>query len=174
MQTDAERTLNNLHVLGALSHNDKLMTNEDSFDIYAPTSLRGLMRMWYAEGRVSNIARIRICVRSAINFATKALEDTNALHESSQNASPQSHTGQQMKIRVDTLAMQHIRMLDALNKAKHGLHNLLQTYRDDAASASQIQLLIEEIDDYIGVTRAHTDRLRDSCLSVPAPILLRQ
>lgn len=168
MQTDAERTLNNLHVLGALSHNDKLMTNEDAFDIYAPTSLRGLLRMWYAEGRVANIARIRQCVRSAINFATKALEDTNAMLDSSQTTSPQSHTSQQMKIRVDTLAVHHIRMLDALSRAKHGLHNLLQTYREDAASASQIQLLVEEIDDYIAVTQAHTERLRETCLSVPA------
>lgn len=164
MQADAERTLNNLHVLGALSHNDKLMTNEDIFDIYAPTSLRGLFRMWYRERRVTNIARIRQCVRSAINFSSKSLEDTTALMNSSPSSSPQS---EQMKLRIDTHAMQHLRMLDGLTRAKGGLHNLLQTYREDAASASQVQLLMEEIEDFIRVLQPHTCKLRLSCPPSP-------
>jgi hypothetical protein len=164
MQTDAERTLNNLHVLGALSHNDKLMTNDDTFDIYAPTSLRGVFRMWHGERRVTNIGRIRQCVRSAITFSCKSLEDTTALMNSSPSSPTQS---EQMKLRVDTHAMQHLRMLDGLNRAKGGLHNLLQTYREDAASASQVQLLMEEIEDFIRVMQPHTSKLRQSCPPSP-------
>lgn len=152
MEANAERTLNNLHVLGALSHNDKLMTNEDTFDIYSPTSMRGLVRMWYGERRISNIARVRQCIRTAIAFATQLHEETNVLLN---NSSPTSSTGQ-MKMRVDTHSMQFLRMVDGLNRAKGGLHNLLQTYRDDAANAAQVQLLIEEIDDYIYVMQPHT------------------
>ena len=55
MESEAERTLSNLHVLSALSQNDKLNTNEDVFDIYAPTSLRGMWRTWYGERRGQNV-----------------------------------------------------------------------------------------------------------------------
>ena len=164
MQTDAERTLSNLHVLGALSHNDKLMTNEDMFDIYAPTSLRGLCRMWYGECRTINITRIRQCVRAGIDFTSRSLEDTATLINSSLAVSLAipDRQREQMKLRVDTTAMQHVRMMDGLNRAKGGLHNLLQTYRDDAASASQLHLLIEEIESHITVLQPHADRIRPS------------
>ena len=79
MHSDAERTLNNLHVLAALSQNDKLLTNEDAFDIHAPTTLRAISRYWYRERRSSNIQRVRICVRAAMEFVSKSLDDANAL-----------------------------------------------------------------------------------------------
>jgi hypothetical protein len=155
MHSDAESTLNNLHVLAAISHNDKLMTNEEIFDIYSPTSLRGLLRMWYGEKRGQNIQRIRQTIRCAFSCATKSLDDTKALMTGgNMNASDQ------MLLRIDTMAMQHIRMCDGLRKAKVGLANLLQTYRDDAALVSQVTLLIGEIDDFVQVITPHTDKLR--------------
>ena len=151
--SDAERVLNNLHVLSALSHNDKLMSNQDAFDIYQPTSLRGLFRTWYGEGRAQNVQRVRQTVRSAIGFASRALDDAKALlAAASEDAA--------MKMRVDTTALQHFRMLDALGRARTGLGNLRQTYRDDAALASQLTLLICEMEDYLRVIAPHSDDLR--------------
>ena len=51
MNSDAERTLGNLNVLSAMSQNDKLMTNEDHFNIYTPTTFRAIVRTWYGERR---------------------------------------------------------------------------------------------------------------------------
>ena len=156
MQIDAERTLSNLHVLGALLHNDKIMTNEDAFDIYSPTSMRGLFRAWYGERRSANIARIRQAVRSAITFSSHSLEETIELLGATSRSD-------QLKLRTSSTAMQHMRMCDALRRARAGLHNLVQTYRDDAASSSQMALLMAEIDDYIQLITPHTDELRRQC-----------
>ena len=151
MNSDAERTLSNLHVLAAISHNDKLMTNEDIFDIYSPTSLRGLIRMWYGEKRGQNIQKIRQTVRQAISCATNSMEEAKALILADSNS---------MTLRVDTMVMQHIRMCDGIVKAKVGLGNMLQTYREDAALASQLHLLVGEIDDFLRVMEPHTFKLR--------------
>ena len=174
MQTDAERTLNNLHILAALSHNDKLMTNLDSFDIYTPTTFRSMMRTWYGESRGQNVNRVRTTVRAAIAFASKALEDAHALDPAtpgipppgsvSTNASSSSSVGYEaLRLRVDTMALQHFRMTDALRRACYGLNNLLQTYREDAALASQIVLLMREVDDFLRVIAPHSESLRTRC-----------
>lgn len=152
MQTEAERTLNNLHVLAALSHNDKLLTNDDAFGIYAPTSLRGLFRMWYGEHRVQNVVRVRQTVRAATAFAAKSLDDVQALGKGEGSA--------HLRLRIDTLVVQHLRMCEALRGAKNGLDNLTQTYRGDAALTSQLQLLCREVDDFLEVMAPHSDALR--------------
>lgn len=156
MEAEAERTLSNLHVLAALSHNDKLMTNEDMFDIYPPTSTRSVFRMWYGESRTQNVQRIRQTVRAGINFASKTLEDANVLLS-------RVEKDDAMNIRVDTITIQHIRMVDALHLAHGGLSNLLQTYRDDPALTSQISLLNVEIDDFVKVMKTHSESLRQRC-----------
>lgn len=155
MELEAERTLSNLHVLGALSHNDKLMTNEDSFDIYSPTSVRGMYRYLYGERRSSNLERVRQTIRAAMNFSERFLEEANALHD--------TPVTEPMRLRIDTTAMQHIRMCDALEQAKKGLQNLLQTYNDDAATSSRVGLILREIDDFFSVIRPRTEKLKSLC-----------
>lgn len=149
--SDSERTLKNLHVLGALSHNDKLLTNDDLFDIYSPTSLRGLLRMWYGERRSQNIQRVRHTVRAGIDCARVLLEDANTIRLTS---------SEKQRIKFDTIVAQHERMCDGLAKARTGLSNLLLTYREDAALTSQIQLLMSEIEDFGKVIRPHSVRLQ--------------
>jgi hypothetical protein len=149
--SDSERTLGNLHVLGALSQNDKLMTNEDFFDIYAPTTWRAVLRTWYGERRAQNVARIKHAVRAGITFASKSLEDTNALLDALSDAAKPPVGGDAMRLRIATGEVQHHRMLEALKRARGGLGNLLQTYRDDAALVSQLSLIIAEIEDFCGV-----------------------
>jgi hypothetical protein len=156
MDADSERTLTNLHIVAALSHNDKLMTNEDSFDIYSPTSFRGLFRSWYGERRFANITKIRQCVRSAIQFASKSLDDAFFLIDS---ANPQS---EQTLFRIQTLLLQHTRMLDGLSRSRVGLANIIQTYRDDSASSSQVQLIIEEIEGFLNLMKQHTSKVSSS------------
>jgi hypothetical protein len=173
MQADAERTLNNLHILGALSQNDKLLTNEDSFDIHSPTTLRAVWRFWLGERRGVNVQRVKICIRNAMSFASSSLDEATDLL-----ASPASPTDSQdgredsipdsMRLRVDTTVMQHVRMMNALGLASKGLTNLLQTYRDDPALASQIQLVVHEIDDFTTVIEPHSASLRRRCASISA------
>lgn len=159
MDSAAERTLNNLHVLSAVSHNDKLMTNEDSFDIYVPTSLRGMLRAWYGERRGQNVQRIRQTVRAAIQFSTRSYDESVAMLDARQsNVGDTPHM-----LRAATMVLHHLRMLQALQKAQVGLGNLLLTYREDAALASQITLISEEIDDYVSVMEPHSKLLRTRC-----------
>lgn len=157
MQADVERILVNLHVLGALSHNDKLMTNEDAFDIYIPTTLRGMMRSWYGERRGQNVARIRSTVRGGIEFSQRTLTDIRAYNTRSIAEEVDVNT-----LRRETMELQFRRMIDALRRARDGLTNLIQTYRDDAALSSQIRLINGEIGDFLSVMNRHAS-------SVPSP-----
>ena len=157
MQAEVERILGNLHVLGALSHNDKLMTNEDAFDIYIPTTFRGLVRSWYGERRGQNVARIRSTVRGAIEFSQRTLTDIGAYSTRSVVESVDVNI-----LRRETMELQFRRMIDGLRRARDGLTNLIQTYRDDAALSSQIRLINEEIGDFLSVMSRHAS-------SVPSP-----
>ena len=143
---ECERTLHNLHVLGAISHNDKLLTNGDNFDIYSPTSVRGAMRMWHGENRMQNIRRVRQTVTSGMAFATLLFGDAESFKTDA------------TIFRFDTTILQYRRMCDALQKASIGLSNLQQTYRDDMMMSSQINLLVEEIDDFRRVSSRHSAR----------------
>ena len=158
MQSDEERTLSNLNVLSAISHNDKIMTKDDSFDIYVPTTLRGLVRMWQGERRDHNIDRIRHTVRAAITFATKTFEEVKTLKQSASQSpfvpNPNLQQDHMMQWRSQTVLLQHNRMVDALRDSMKGLQNLLTTYRDDAALSSRIVLIQREIEDFLRVIRA--------------------
>tara|TARA_B110000046_G_scaffold107062_1_gene114446 strand:- start:6973 stop:7482 length:510 start_codon:yes stop_codon:yes gene_type:complete len=151
MQSDEERTLSNLHVLAAVSHNDKLCTLGDGFTIDSPASLRGIWRAWYGERRTQNVQRMHQTVRAGTHFAQRSLEEANGMPESAS------------RLRVDTVTLQHLRMLDALRRARGGIENLLQTYRDDAALSSQVGIVLAVIDDFMRVIEPHSKALRTRC-----------
>ena len=160
MDSDVERTLNNLHVLAAISQNDKLMTNEDGFDIYQPSSLRGLMRLWCGERRGQNVTRIRQTVRAAMRFAYQFLDDVHAMRGCGDATA--------LRMRRDATTVHYLRVCEALEFARNGLQNLLQTYRDDAAIASQMRFIMTELDDFAQIMRPHTEQLRrESVLAAP-------
>jgi len=159
MQSEVEKILSNLHVVGALSHNDKLMTNEDAFDIYAPTTLRGLMRTWYGERRGQNISRIRSTIHMAIEVSQRTLTDLCMCQTSNEVLDVNT-------LRRETIELQFRRMLNGLKRARHGLSNLIQTYRDDAALSSQIVLINQEVLDFLEVMERHGP----SSLPTPRPL----
>jgi hypothetical protein len=161
MDSSAELTLNNLHVLGALSHNDKLLTNDDAFGIYVPTTLRALVRTWYGERRAQNVQRVRQTVRAGVAFASRALEDANALLARGDVGADAA-----MRLRAETAVVHHTRMMEALGRARDGLGNLRETYRDDAALLSQITVVIEEVAVFERVMAPHSAALRGRCAAV--------
>lgn len=161
MNADAERTLMNLNVISAVSQNDKLMTNEDQFDIYTPTTMRAVLRTWYGERRSQNIQRVRTTVRSAMSFASSYMDDASALMTDVSQ-------GESVRIRTDTCVLHHVRMCDALRKSTRGLTNMLQTYRDDAAVASQLSSLVQEITDYLSVIEPYSRTVRAQTSPPPA------
>ena len=151
MQADAEITLRNLHVISALSQNDKLITNDDYFDVYTPTTLRSLYRSWYKERRQSNILRLRQTVRNGIAFVKRTSEDINALIESKSVS---------LQMQIDIILAQHLRMRDALHKACTGLRNMMLTYREDANIVSQLSLILDEITDFNVLMEPRTESLK--------------
>lgn len=153
MNSEAERTLTNLRVIGAISQNDKLMTNGDHFDIYVPTSMRALMRTWYGERRGTNLQQVRTTLHAAMTIATGYLIDVDELTRG-------TLPSEQVRLRVDTLAVFHSRMCDALEGSVGGLTNMLQTYREDAALTSQLAGIIQEVQDYLQVHEPYARALR--------------
>lgn len=162
MQTDVEHILSNLHVLGSISHNDKLTTNNDVFAIYSPTSFRGLYRYWQGEGRDNNLMSVRKCVRSAMVF----IEEVSMMIDS------MSSHGGNIQMCMNKHRVHYRRMLDALHVARRGLCNLLMTYKDDAAAASRVTLIIQDIDDFHEIMRPWTHNMRRTDEDVPERQLL--
>ena len=146
MESDAERTMCNLVLLSSVTQNDKLYTSENMFTISPPTTLRSLWRAWYGERRANNVQHVRQTVRAGIAFAHRTLEEALAPNEMAPRAS----------LRHATLVLQHERMLEALRNARTGIENLDQTYFDDPALLTQLQLVRAEIDDFLAVIAPHT------------------
>ena len=151
MESDAERVLSNLYVIGALSHNDKLMTNDDSFDIYTPTTLRAILRTWYRERRGQNIDRVRRTVRHAMQFARAYMDDVIRIWRDGNDDA---------RLRFDTFVVYHVRVCEALRNAMVGLSNLRQTYRDDAALTSQLSGIEQEVNDFLRVIEPYAQDVR--------------
>lgn len=151
MHAEVEKVMSNLHVVGSLSANDKLLTNDEWFDIHTPTSWRALYRVWTGESRATNIARVRSCVRNGISFVSSSFEDV---------ATPRGGETDVTRFRLDAKAMLHFRMVTALTRASAGLVVLGETYRSDPGLKSQVTLLIEEVEDFLQLVTPHSQRLR--------------
>lgn len=137
MQSETERALRNLTILGSISHNDKINTNDETFSIYVPTALRGLVRTWYSEKRCSNSQKIQDTVRAGISFVQNTSQELMT-----ENIETYSKANKQK---------QCVRIFHSLEKSKLGLNNLQQTYRDDTTMHTQIQIIMDEIDDFVSI-----------------------
>lgn len=161
MQSDTERALRNISILGSISQNDKLNTNDETFSIYVPTVLRGAVRLWYSEKRCSNIQKIQENVRLAITFIQNSSQEFSSL-----TSETYSSAARQNQCR---------RMFNSLEKSKKGLANLQQTYRDDTTMFTQLQIIMDEIDDFITISKTqplfHFLMSQPSNSSCPSPVL---
>ena len=164
MQSDTERVMNNLFVLSRLAHNDKLMTNDEAFAVYVPTTLRGMMRYWYGENRAGNVVKVRDAVRAAMQFVSGQVNNVGVGTMSDDRASRMSAGRQDACVR---------RMVDALHASRAGIFNLLQTYRDDHLAQSSIQSILNEMDDFLQVWNAvviSPSSPSEACPSPPPPL----
>ena len=139
MQTDTERVLRNLSILSNLSQNDKINTNGDIFVIYEPTYIRGIYRLWYGEGRQYNIQRIQEIVRIATATIRQDIQDVKTMNTEEQ------------VFQKETKKRHYARLIETLAKSRTGLTNLQQTYKDDVSSSSQVQIIIDEINDFLQI-----------------------
>ena len=122
-------------------NNDKLITCNEVFAVHEPTSFRALYRWSYGENREVNLTRLQTVVRDAKNFVTAVYSSrVNAEHDF---ASCLHTTTMQQTCR---------RMLVALRSSIKGIENLHQTYRDDHSIRAKLQILIDEIRDFVEAT----------------------
>ena len=140
--------LRNLYTLASLMQNDKLMTQDYSFNIYTPTALRGLVRKWYGEGREQNVEHIRQTVHQGISLATTRLREADDLRRAAAAAGRRRAVSGGDVAAGAATSLRARRLLEALHHSKKGMRNLMTTYRDDAALYSQFSLLIQEIEDF--------------------------
>ena len=153
MQSETERVLRNLTIVGSILQNDKLNTNDDIFSIYVPTVLRGTMRLWYSEKRSSNALKLQETIRSAISFIQNTSQEIiNEIN----NTYTRAIKERQCK-----------RMFETLKKCKVGMTNLQQTYRDDTTMFAQLQIIMNEVDDFVSIT---DDQQSLSFLTCSSPI----
>ena len=152
MQTETERILRNLSILGSISQNDKVNTNADTFAIYVPTVMRGLARMWYGEARHCNILRIQETVRNATGIVREYMVDIHRMEGDNKQDFTRAMRQKQCN-----------RIVRALEDAMKGLVNLQQTYRDDITMHSQISLLVSEIEDFLSIINSPSSAPSVSC-----------
>lgn len=144
MNPENERTLQNLGVIGAINMNDKVNTKDDAFTIYVPTTLRGITRYFYGESRIDNIKRMQSCIRDAKQYISSSLSEINTNNEVESLLK---------KINTSTHTRQCGRMMDALEESQKGLLSLKITYKDDATSSTQLDILINDINDFLMTAR---------------------
>tara|TARA_B100000482_G_scaffold189441_1_gene170894 strand:- start:7 stop:483 length:477 start_codon:yes stop_codon:yes gene_type:complete len=145
MDPENEKTLRNLGVISALTQNDKINTKDDFFTVCNPTSLRGITRYLYGETRDHNIQRIQNCVREAKNYISSTLHEIYVFDESDRSLMKQFKTSTQQQL--------CFRMINALKEAEVGLKALQITYKDDPTCLTQLDMLINEIIDFLSTTR---------------------
>lgn len=134
MDADAERTLRNLSVLAMLKQNDKLMTLADTFVIAPPTVTRELWRRWYGEARGYNLERVYEVLKAAMAFLMSQKEQVVELP---------------FGVQRERQTRANDRMMDALNVSRKGLMNLKDTYYDDITFQVRLQLMMQEVDDFL-------------------------
>lgn len=145
MNLESEKTLRNLGVISALTHNDKLNTKDEEFTVYVPTTLRGVTRFVYREGREQNIQRIQGCVRDAKQYISNAMHEIHNTHDSESSVMRQLSMSTQLQVCN--------RMIGALRDSIQGLQSLHVTYKDDPTSVSKLVILEHEIDDFLSTAR---------------------
>lgn len=141
--------LRNIHVVASLMPNDKLNTEGDTFAVYAPTATRGAWRYWTSETREANLMRVQSAVRQAKTFVS------NVVHQQHVAVDP----GLQAQVQLSIHTKQCSRTLEALHRASAGLANMCQTYRDDASIVAKINMVRDEIDDFVTAVDAALPRL---------------
>lgn len=164
MQTEVERTLRNLTVVASLVQNDKLITNDVIFAVHEPSTSRSLYRMVYRETREHNLIKLQTIVREAKTFVTATMTHSAAtVVDPSFHGVLQSTTNQQMCLR----------MINALRQSTQGLRHLQQTYKDDASIKAKLQILVDEIDDFLLATQRASPQLEARSVDDhPSPISL--
>jgi hypothetical protein len=145
MNPENEKTLRNLGVLHALTQNDKLNTKDEIFIIYVPTTLRGITRFWYGETREHNIQKIQSCIRDAKLYISSTLNELNLIEKNSDGSVIK-------QLAVNTQSQLCLRMLSALKESETGLQSLQITYKDDATFTAQLDILLNEIHDFLTAT----------------------
>lgn len=122
-EMSAEELLQSLFVVSRLSVNDKLVSDGLRFSIRQPSYYRILVRMYFNENRGKNIDALRMVFQLSMKGVL--------LHS--------------YKCEI----AEKIRFLDALIPACNGLKNLIETYREDVETVSRLQILVDEVQDFV-------------------------
>ena len=105
--------------------------------------------MLVRENREVNLIRAQMCVRDAMSFIERVenMETLTRENELQKSGVPNFAT----RLMLRTRASMCTRVRDALQESLQGLHNLLVTYQDDTSVCAKIQLLVNEVDDFLKV-----------------------
>lgn len=136
--------MRNLGVIGALTENDKINTKTDIFSVHNPTHMRAIHRTFYGENRQHNIQHVCALVKTAKQIISTQFSEHN-LHFQSMSISKE--------IAFRSSIQGCVRMWSALQSALKGLKALTITYKDDAATVTQLEIILNDIDDFLIITK---------------------
>jgi hypothetical protein len=117
-----EKLIQNLKTIGNMAHNDKLSTNLDTFTVHTPSSVRGAYRWYYHESRNGNLDKIKELLHNAKNeciimsTSQQTIETGNIFAE----------------------------LVGATEHSLNGLMNMIETYKDDIATKTSVELMITD------------------------------
>ena len=120
----ADQSAQNLKTLSTLKSNQKLITTHVIWGIQEVSMLGGLYRRWFGEDRITNISRVSETIKNTI-IKCKLLAYT------------------------DDHAFEYKRLMQTLKESIMGLKVLLNTYRDDISICSQINIIIENVENFV-------------------------
>ncbi len=164
MQAEHERVLQNLIVLGSVLQNDKIISNDDCFVLHEPSAMRSLYRYYYSENRIANVCKIQANVREAKGFITSCI-----------TSEPMEETNFATRMQATNMRQARSRMMTAMRKSIQGLENLKLSYKEDASTNAKLDMIINEINDFVMATNQSSPALSSDIVPSrpPSPLHLQ-
>lgn len=143
-----DQILINLRVLSKIKPQDKIDVWDSKLYVTTPTFLRSLKRMICRQNRQSSIDFIKKLIGDSIEFSNALM---NAKKQDQKNSGKSGLNF--LSDYNDNIAWTNEcnlkDLFEELTKTRSGLENLKVTYDDDATAISQIEVLVNNIDNQV-------------------------
>jgi hypothetical protein len=137
------RCLTNLKILGKLKSNNKLNYDENKFSIDEWTYSQPLRRWWSQESRSNTLTHLISFIENLFKVIDSIYSSEFNKEENVNGYYPNVDTAMIFKEENSNILLQFV---NEIGNAINGLNNLKHTYKNDTATVSSLEIIIERLD----------------------------
>lgn len=132
--------IQNLKTIGSLAQNEKLNTNDEIFSVCKPSMMQSISRLFFWEGRQSNIDKIAYLLHQTKNECLIIIYTKEKQHELP------IETAHTLKVLTESLEC----FID-------GIQNMSQTYRDDIAYRNKLEMILDDAKNFLDLLHSKSN-----------------